>query len=372
MLMAIPANAGSTVSALEGQTETLLSMLDEAILYVERASMSVLWMTNSCKRYSSELRPGAVLSEVDGLEMLRDHAGSGTDALRIKMKWEQAVDGNRNNVNIVDVAISSVNGEPGALWVKLSDAERNAHYVKSYLAHREELFSTSRSLTVGEMATTVAHELNQPIGTMMNIVSGVRSRLKKINHQDQDLFDALSLAEKQGQFASDILVRIRDFTQARKPRIDVCDVADLLVSTVDLLDWVFETQQVNVDLDISGEALLIEGDATLLQQVFVNLLRNAVESMVDSVPLDRQLKVLARIDNDYVSVDITDSGHGLSADVEARLFKPFESNKPTGMGVGLNICRSFIELHRGRFWLSNNPGQTGCTAHLRFPSIAES
>ena len=106
----------------------------------------------------------------------------------------------------------------------------------------------------------------------------------------------------------------------------------------------------------------------MLQQVLVNLLRNAIDAMVDTPVAQRRLDVVCRVDaaDERVEIAITDSGCGVGQDAAAQLFTPFFSTKPTGTGVGLNICRSLIELHQGRLWFSSN-AQQGCTFYVALP-----
>ncbi len=250
--------------------------------------------------------------------------------------------------------------------VRLSENDDTEAYFRRYIADREKLFSTSRTISVSEMATTLAHELNQPIGTVVNLLNGISSRLKASDSASDDVLKALDLANKQVQFASSIISRIRDFTRSRQPQITQCEVPLLVAEAIELLDWVFDSEKINVTQTMSSEPLIVQGDSTMLQQVIVNLCRNAVDAMRESPAASRKLDVSAYRSEDGVKIEIMDSGHGLSEESKDNLFVPFATSKPEGMGVGLNICRSFIELHQGRFWLAAN-ATTGCTAHILFP-----
>jgi len=222
------------------------------------------------------------------------------------------------------------------------------------------------SISVGEITTTLAHELNQPLGTLQNIVNGIRSRIDKTFPRAGEILQALELAEKQAHFASEILLKVRSFTRSRQPVMGECNVRQLIDDTVNLLDWKFQAENINVSYNIAGDDLVVKGDITLLQQVLVNLLRNAIESMSEVELQDRMIEISAFHSEAAVGIDISDSGHGIDKNKMDDLFTLFRSNKPNGMGVGLNICLSFIELHRGKFWFTQNDDR-GCTAHILIP-----
>lgn len=251
--------------------------------------------------------------------------------------------------------------------IRLSEVAPVAADIQDYLIEREKLFTTSRTISVSEMATTLAHEINQPIGSIANILKGARSRLEKTDCDDS-IPAALGQALEQTQFASRIIARIRDFTQARQPaRIDV-QLKDLVVGSIRLLDWVLAKSSTSVELIMPAESIVVNGDATMLQQVFTNLIRNAVDAMIASPVSDRDLTVTLVVEESTVRIEFEDAGHGLSKGAEENLFVPFVTQKAQGMGVGLNICRSFIELHQGRLWLAPND-HGGCTACVVLPVV---
>jgi len=121
-----------------------------------------------------------------------------------------------------------------------------------------------------------------------------------------------------------------------------------------------------VKLHSEAKLAIVNGDATMLQQVFTNLIRNAVEAMRDMQPEDRHLDIHVHLQERNVQVEIADKGHGLTQETQDNLFVPFVTQKTQGMGVGLNICRSFVELHQGRLWLAPND-MSGCTSFVLLP-----
>lgn len=236
---------------------------------------------------------------------------------------------------------------------------------RQYLIERESLFNTSRAVSVSEMASALAHELNQPIGSIVNILTGLRSRLV-VTSENTEISNALDKMEEQARFAADVIIRIRDFTHKRQPKREKLSVSQIITESLRLLDWYLENKNVHVVKAASLPVFTVVADPTMLHQVFTNLIRNASEAMCDLEPSMRRLVVEIDADHSHCYVRIKDYGHGLSESSDGGLFHPFMTTKPGGMGIGLSICRSFIELHNGRLWLSQNDG-AGCTATVKLP-----
>jgi C4-dicarboxylate-specific signal transduction histidine kinase len=256
--------------------------------------------------------------------------------------------------------------------------------IQRHLQDRERLLFTSRVLSVGEMAATLAHEINQPLGTITNVLHGLQKRLAKYAAGQpvniSDLEQGVSLAMDQAHFASRVIARIREYTASHRPRTEFLDLSKITQECVSLLDWEIQHLEVRVNTDVGPPPLEapVMGDAVMLQQVIINLMRNALDAMRDIAPENRHLYVtllhqppLTRGLREEWIVRIRDSGTGLSDSAEQQLFTPFSSNKPNGMGIGLNICRSFIELHEGRLWFTRNDPEVGCTFHIALPVAKE-
>lgn len=359
---------------------TIFDVLDEAVLVVHSITGKILWVSNTCKSINPIFETVTILGEIPELEQLVQRTLQNSESARVHAKWQTTDslwDCDCSNNRKLAVSVHSSDEPADHVWIRLTQNTARDHYLKHYIAEREKLFNTSRSISVGEMATTLAHELNQPIGTMINMINGVHRRLQNGVFDKTEILAALSTAEKQGHFATNIVSRIRDFTHARKPKKTINNICELLEDTVILLDWVFESENVTVKQRITDTSISVYADKTLLQQVFVNLLRNSIEAMEDIRPIDKNILVDVHETEDGVLITITDSGSGLEDSNEKDLFTPFASKKMGGMGVGLNICRSFIELHQGRLWFTDNKSdpifsskevKTGCTAHILLPN----
>jgi signal transduction histidine kinase len=179
---------------------------------------------------------------------------------------------------------------------------------------------------------------------------------------------ALQRATEQVLFASRVIARIREYTHARAPQRTPVEIVGLLRGCVDLLDWETEREGVAVELNMPQHPLWTQADEVMLQQLFVNLMRNAIDAMRGNPAGQRLLRLRAREDRPRLEVTVQDSGCGLSEHAEKNLFVPFVSSKPTGMGIGLNICRSFVELHQGRLWFTRNEGP-GTSFHAALPLL---
>ena len=226
------------------------------------------------------------------------------------------------------------------------------------------MFTVSRTVSVSEMAMTLAHEINTPIGTISNLLHVVQQKLKRMDDVPADVAEALSACSEQTKFTRDVIDRIRQFTQARQPNRERLPVQSLVQEAINLLDWHFLMNNCQVSNRLPIDEVMVDGDRVMLQQVILNLLKNAADAMSECEK-DRQVDIDLEIKNSRIRIKIRDYGEGLGSSGSS-LFVPFVSDKPTGMGIGLNICRSFLELHAGRMWLSNADGK-GCVATVELP-----
>ena len=223
----------------------------------------------------------------------------------------------------------------------------------------ERAQTSSRLITMGEMASSVAHELNQPLTAINNYCNGMVSRIKDKQISEEDLLVALEKTAKQAQRAGQIIQRIRSFVKRSEPNRTMSEVPTMVAEAVELAE--IELRRFNVRLNhyVAARLPTVMVDPILIEQVLVNLLRNAAESIDMALRLtaDRivELRVLPRhIDGKtVVEFSVQDTGKGLAPEVMARLYEPFYSTKADGMGIGLNLCRSIVESHLGRMTAEN-------------------
>ena len=212
----------------------------------------------------------------------------------------------------------------------------------------------SRMASMGEMASTLAHELSQPL---MALVSFAGAASAYTGRGDQDMaLQALGEINEQAQRAADIVKRIRGFVKQHTPGFQDCTVNDVVNNVVALLRPEIRHQQAQVLTQLSLFPPVIQADRLLLEQVLLNLMVNALQAMHDVPAGQKVVQVETGEDNDCVFIRVSDRGPGIAPELAAQLFQPFFTTKPDGLGLGLNICRTTVESHRGRLLFDNRSG----------------
>ena len=244
-------------------------------------------------------------------------------------------------------------------------------------AQAERAQTASRLITMGEMASSVAHELNQPLTAINNYCNGMVSRIKAKKLNEAELITALEKTAHQAQRAGQIIQRIRSFVKRSEPNRTLSSVPQLVSEAVELAGIELRRRQVRLSQVIASRLPQIHVDPILIEQVLVNLMRNAAES-IDTAqrPFARrqvELKVVPRTEQgvSVIEFSVTDTGSGLAPEVMERLFEAFFSTKAEGMGIGLNLCRSIVESHEGRMQAENlyNVSQiSGCRFSFWIPA----
>jgi two-component system, LuxR family, sensor kinase FixL len=221
---------------------------------------------------------------------------------------------------------------------------------------QSELVHVSRLTAMGEMASTLAHELNQPLSAISNYLKGSRRLIETQSDERSTMMrDALDKAAEQAIRAGQIIRRLRDFVARGESERRVENIAKLVEEASALALVGAKDQAIRVQFRFDPLVELTLADKIQIQQVLLNLMRNAVEAMQDSAKRELLLAV-APADNDMVRITVADTGSGISPDVASQLFQPFITTKQQGMGVGLSICRTIVESHGGQIWAEPNPG----------------
>jgi two-component system sensor kinase FixL len=230
------------------------------------------------------------------------------------------------------------------------EGERLLHEVQSELLH------ISRLSTMGEMASSLAHELNQPLSAIANYLQGSKRLLQ--NSRDERapvIMEAMDKAADQAVRAGQVIQRLRDFVARGETEKRIESIKKLVEEASALALVAAKDHLVRVDLRLDPAIDLVLVDKIQIQQVLLNLLRNALEAMQASDR--RELHVsTSPVDDSMIAVDVADTGSGISSDVASRLFQPFVTTKRQGMGVGLSISRTIIESHGGQITVRPNPG----------------
>ena len=247
----------------------------------------------------------------------------------------------------------------------------------------ERMQFTSRLTTMGEMASSLAHELNQPLSAISNYCMGVAKRLEGNIDPDlkKEILPALEKASEQAHRAGTIIQRIRGFVKRSEPQRKSSSILEIINDAVGLLEIEAHRHRLSITSQLADDLPEVNVDPVLILQVLVNLLKNALDSVREAYPLSSRwsappVNISADLDTDtfpaMMRIQVTDSGGGIAQLVIERMFEPFFSTKADGMGMGLNICRSIIESHHGRLWASNvmdseRTKLAGCTFTILLP-----
>ena len=268
-----------------------------------------------------------------------------------------------------------------AQMVIATDITPRRHAEEQAARQNERAQTASRLITMGEMASSVAHELNQPLTAINNYCNGMVSRIKAGQISNEDLLGALEKTAKQAYRAGQIIQRIRAFVKRSEPNRTFSDVATLVSNAKELAEIELRRHNVRLTHYIAARLPDIMVDPILIEQVLINLMKNAAESIAQAQRPTPQRNVELRVvpkqieAQSVVEFSVLDSGRGVPADVMERLFEAFYSTKAEGMGIGLKLCRSIVESHQGRMEAHNlyNGGEViGCQFTFWIPVIPPS
>src|SRR6266478_8803184 len=227
---------------------------------------------------------------------------------------------------------------------------------RQYREMQNELAHANRITTIGQLTASIVHEVNQPITAAVTYALSARRWLSADPPNFREVDDALSLIVKEGNRAGEGVVRIRDLIKKASPRKDAVAIDDAILEVIALTRTEAASNSVSVRTQFAEGLPRVQGDRVHLQQVMLNLIVNAIQAMsgIGEGARELQISIDAVPSEGGVRVGVRDTGHGLRPENLSRLFEPFYTTKPDGMGMGLAICRSIIEAHGGRLWA------TGC------------
>lgn len=243
-------------------------------------------------------------------------------------------------------------------------------------AQAERAQTASRLITMGEMASSVAHELNQPLTAINNYCNGMVSRIKSHQISEEALLNALEKTAKQAHRAGQIIQRIRAFVKRSEPNRTFSEIAPMVEVAVELAEIAMRRSNVRLTHRVAAHLPVLLVDPILIEQVLVNLLKNAAESIAHahrpSGNRSIELRVMPTVaeGKPVVEFSVFDTGRGIAPDVMERLYEAFYTTKAEGMGIGLSLCRSIVESHQGRMTaenLYNGSEVTGCCFSFWIP-----
>ena len=235
--------------------------------------------------------------------------------------------------------------------------------------HQAALAQVSRLSTMGELAGQLAHELNQPLCTIVGNAQTAQRLLNAPTPSMSEVREALADVVAYGKHAGDVIRRLRSFLR-QEPQIAVLNIQKLIEEVADLAGADARQHHARLRFELADDLPTVRGDPIQLQQVLLNLVRNGLEAMAGAGE-PRELTVRAHSPQaGEVVISVSDSGMGLTDDVAARLFETFFTTKPTGLGLGLPISRSIVEAHGGSLTATPNPDR-GTTFSLKLPAVPE-
>jgi PAS domain S-box-containing protein len=238
---------------------------------------------------------------------------------------------------------------------------------------RERLTRLARVNVMGEMAASIAHEVNQPLTVIASYAQACCRILQADTAGHEQVLNAATQIANEALRAGDIIHRLDQLARKRRDQRSPCDMNELIRDIQPLVAVDARLHDVKLVFDLASSLPPIKTDGVQMQQVLLNLMRNAIDAMESTEPSERVVAVrtIHHADDDNIEVSVTDNGCGVWEGAETRLFEPFFTTKETGIGMGLSISRSIVTAHGGRMWFTRN-SDCGTTFHFTIPTNASS
>ena len=260
--------------------------------------------------------------------------------------------GNRRDIRTIGRA-DLANRRVFGFFQDISQRKQNE---REMAALRHDLSHLSRVLTLNEVSATLAHEVNQPLGAILNNAEAARMLLPRAQDQQGELPEILNDIIQEARRAGDVIRRVRTLVKKGDMPFELLHLNGLIHDVLGLVRSTIAINRITLQLDLKPDLASIRGDRVRLQQVLLNLVMNALDAMKGTP--SGTLTVCSAMDgSDMVTVSVGDTGPGLDKAARAMLFQPFFTTKRDGLGLGLSICQSIIDEHGGRIWGDSNPGE---------------
>jgi two-component system sensor kinase FixL len=383
-LMSIAAIGATTILALKNQAASaalrerarLLDLTHDAIFVRNNDEVITLWNRGAEELYgwSKDEAVGKVTHDLLKTVFPMPIKAIANELHRAG-RWEGELIHTKRDGTRVAVASRwslehDASGRPVATMETNNDITERTQARNALRRAQAEIAHINRVMTLGELTASITHEVNQPL---TGIVTNGSACLRLLEQRPPDLEEVRSAVENMiddGMRASEVVRRLRALSKKTDVHMVELDINDVINDVVQLLQREILEHLVTLQLELAPEPLRIAGDRVQLQQVIINLVMNGMEAMASVTGRSRDLVIRSRREEpDQVTFEVQDSGVGIDPENANRLFNAFFTTKPDGMGMGLSVSRTIIQIHGGRIWASPNATGAGATFHVTLPSL---
>jgi two-component system, LuxR family, sensor kinase FixL len=383
-LMSIAAIGATTILALKNQAASaalrerarLLDLTHDAIFVRNNDEVITFWNRGAEELYgwSKDEAVGKVTHELLKSVFPKPIKAIANELHRTG-RWEGELIHTKRDGTRVAVASRwslehDASGRPVAIMETNNDITERTQARQALRRAQSEIAHINRVMTLGELAASITHEVNQPL---TGIVTNGSACLRLLDQRPPDLEEVRSAVESMiddGMRASEVVRRLRALSKKTDVHMVELDINDVINDVAQLLQREILEHLITLQLELAPEPLRIAGDRVQLQQVIINLVMNGMEAMSSVTDRSRDLVIRSRKQEaDQVMVEVEDSGVGIDPEDASRLFNAFFTTKPDGMGMGLSVSRTIIQIHGGRIWASPNATGAGTTFYVTLPSL---
>ncbi len=273
----------------------------------------------------------------------------------------------------IDLSVGEIptDGQPKFVGI-IRDTTERKRSEEEINQTRERLAQFGRLSTLGEMAASLAHELNQPLTAIATYTQACQRLIESGQSDDDEILAILKKCDTQAQRAGEVIRRLRLFVRKKELGRQAVSCVDIIRDLAALAEVDARDNGIQLTIDVAAGLPNVEVDAVQIQQVILNLIRNGIDAMMDTDHVDEGIVVsVSKFKKDQVKVVVTDHGSGITKEAEEKIFEPFFTTKSSGMGLGLAICRSIIESHGGVLKFTRNPSG-GTSFFFTLPAFSES
>ena len=264
-------------------------------------------------------------------------------------------DGSILNMECSATAVSDISGDFKSFLIIQHDITERKHAEEEARRHQRDMAHIMRLGTMGEMATGMAHELNQPLTALVSYCGTAASLVKSLPLPPQQLGELLGLATEQAHRAGDIIRNLREFVSKESKNKEIFELDRAIYNIITFLKWEVQESGVIIELHLGSQAHKVSANKIQIEQVLVNLVRNSLEALAHAEIAEGRIVIQTRLlPNDIIEVSVSDNGPGIDAAMAGKIFDQFQTSKEAGMGIGLSLSRSIIEAHGGKLWVDKN------------------